>query len=130
VSLLLLLAASAARGQEDGVGEKVRRSLESAAQATERGLRRAGEATGNAIGTAIDKTGEGVGTAIDKTGQGLQNAGEALSGSAPQPTADPAVPELRESDLPPEGTALEGSEYDGTEATVEPDPAIEDTPTE
>jgi hypothetical protein len=119
VALVSVFLAGPARGQEEGAGTKVERSLESAADATKRGLQRAGEATGNAIGTAIDKTGQGIGTAIDKTGQGLQRAGEALSGSAPRPTALPEAPTLRESDLPPEGTALEGSAYDGTEATVE-----------
>jgi hypothetical protein len=107
-----LLSFAVAAQAEEGAAGAVERSMESAAGATERGLRRAGEATGNAIGTAIDKTGKGIGTAIDKTGQGLQRAGEALSGSAPQRPADPPAHELRESDLPPEGS----------EATIEPDP--------
>ena len=122
-ALAVLVLAAGVAGGEEGVGTKVERSLKGAADATARGLRRAGEATGKAVGTAIDKTGEGVGTAIDATGHGLQRAGEAMSGSPPPPPAHPHEHEFRESDLPPEDPAVDGSAYhEETDETLDPDP--------
>ena len=90
--LLLALAATPLRAEEDGASGAVQNGMDNAGESTRRGLSRAGEAVGGALDTAITKTGKGLSRALESTGNGIQRAGRAISGEpAPEAQAEPAA---------------------------------------